>query len=499
MADRAAGGVATSVAPPPTTFGQRLAQGLRFALTGTAPDFFGPARPIAPAAQEAAIGRAFDFPAGYNLQIRPRPYEPVSFAELRGLADAYDLVRLAIETRKDQMAHLDWSIQARDTGAKDATATKLQTFFAQPDREHDFLDWQRMLLEDLLVIDAPAIYVRPTRGGQVYALEIIDGATIKRVIDDRGRTPVPPDPAYQQILKGIPAVDYTSDELIYRPRNVRSNRIYGFSPVEQLLTIVNIALRRQVSQLNYYTDGNIPDALAGVPATWTTQQIEQFQAHWDALLADDLAARRRLRFVPGEFKWQQLKTESLFDEFDEWLARVVMFCFSLPALPFVKQQNRATAATAQESAEEEGLAPLKVWQKTLMDRLLAGPLRSPGYEFVWGDQESVDPLVQAQVDHIYVTDGVRTRNEIRANLGDAPMEGGDELAAPAAPGGGNPAGAEDEEAQKLAKAASDRATENDRRARSPRTRVREGRPDSLPRGDGALGRGLVGAGEGASR
>jgi hypothetical protein len=29
--------------------------------------------------------------------------------------------------------------------------------------------------------------------------------TIKRLINDTGRTPAPPDPAYQQILKGLTA------------------------------------------------------------------------------------------------------------------------------------------------------------------------------------------------------------------------------------------------------------------------------------------------------
>ena len=87
---------------------------------------------------------------------------------------------------------------------------------------------------------------------------------IKRVLDVTGRTPLPPDPAYQQILKGIPAVDYSSDDLVYMMRNPRVSRIYGYSPVEQILTTVNIALRRQMSQLEHYTSGNVPEALAQV-------------------------------------------------------------------------------------------------------------------------------------------------------------------------------------------------------------------------------------------
>jgi hypothetical protein len=92
-----------------------------------------------------------------------------------------------------------------------------------------------------------------------------------------GRTPLPPDPAYQQVLKGLPAVNYSRDELIYAIRNPRTNRVYGYSPVEQIIMTVNIAMRRQLSQLQYYTEGNIPEAMIGVPDPWNPDQIRQFQ------------------------------------------------------------------------------------------------------------------------------------------------------------------------------------------------------------------------------
>ena len=79
------------------------------------------------------------------------------------------------------------------------------------------------------------------------ALHPLDGATIKRVIDDWGRTPQPFQDngalvhpvAYQQILKGYPAVDYAARDIIYAPRNPRPNRVYGFSPVEQIVMTAN--------------------------------------------------------------------------------------------------------------------------------------------------------------------------------------------------------------------------------------------------------------------
>ena len=101
----------------------RVAAGVRYIVSGVAPtDWFGPMQPMAPVAPPDIAGRSFDFPVGANLRIQPRPDETISFADLRGLADGYDLLRLVIETRKDQIAKLDWTIRPRDSrksGAED--------------------------------------------------------------------------------------------------------------------------------------------------------------------------------------------------------------------------------------------------------------------------------------------------------------------------------------------------------------------------------------------
>ncbi|MFI5229943.1 MAG: phage portal protein [Gemmatimonadales bacterium] len=412
--------------------------GVRLALSGKTPqEFFGPGQSLAPVAQEEAHGRAFDYPTNVNTTTRPRSGEAIDFRTLRDLADNYDLVRLAIETRKDQMGKLTWTINRADGADQDDTAKAIEAFLREPDGEHDFLDWSRMLLEDLLVIDAPAVYIRPTLGGQPFAFEQIDGATILRVLDERGRTPLPPAPgvtfdpavhtAYQQIIKGLPATNYHTNEMIYKPRNPRVHKVYGFSPVEQLLILVNIGLRRQVHQLAFYTAGNIPEMLMATPATWNPGQIEQFQKLWDQLMQGDLQARRTLKFVPGDLKPVPLRPEtSLFDVFDEWLARVVCYCFSLPPTAFVKQQNRATAESAQEAALEEGLAPLMEWKVNFVNRLIRRAWNTTDYVFAWLDETATDPLEQAQIDSIYLGGAtgqgkqVRSVDEIRDDHGWGP-------------------------------------------------------------------------------
>lgn len=421
----------------------RAVAGVRFAFTGKGGDWFGPAEPMRPVAPDEVKGRKYDFPFAVNLQAtKPRQGEPITFDQLRALADNYDLLRLVIEKRKDQLEQMEWTVQRRDMGStprderqqRDARTDAAIEFFKNPDRSSGWAGWLRQVIEDLLVLDAPALYVRRTRGGGVYALEPVDGATIKRVLDGSGRTPAAPATAYQQVLKGMPAVDYTAEELIYRPRNLRTHKVYGFGPVEQIIATVNIALRRQASMLEYYRSGNVPDALIGVPADWTPEQIRQWQEWWDAMLEGNLAERRKTKFVPGELSknFMETKQPPLKDLFDEWLARVVCFAFSIEPTPFVSQVNRATSETSREQSQSDGLLPLKNWVKSLIDDLLA-LMGTPDLEFVWNDAEAVDAQARAEINCKYVAAGILTRDEVRAEMGRDPLPDGQGASIAAAP------------------------------------------------------------------
>ena len=428
-----AGGRVTSLDPTSTIVlaGQNPSAGIE---TGKGQDWFGPLNPTQPVAPPEVAGRQLDYPSGYNLNLYPRAYEAIGFHELRGLAEAYDLVRLLIETRKDQMQQLAWSIKPiplangkRPSDDKFTTKiNEIKTFFRRPDRVHNWSAWLRMLLEDLLVIDAATLYRQRARNGSLYALLPIDGATIKRVIDDCGRTPVAPAPAYQQVLKGMPAVDYTAQDLIYAPRNVRTNRVYGYSPVEQIVMTVNIALRKQITTLQYFTEGNIPDALIGVPDTWNPDQISQFQTWFDSLMLGNTASRRHATFVPGGMTPTFTRDPELKSAIDEWLARVCCFCFSISPQPFVAQMNRATASTAHDQSISEGLIPLQNWVKELVDDIIANDFDAPELEFTWVDDREVDPNVSSQIRERDVKAGIISVNEARDDLGLEPVDGGEE-------------------------------------------------------------------------
>jgi LAGLIDADG-like domain len=59
-------------------------------------------------------------------------------------------------------------------------ARRIEALLESPDRAQDLRSWLIAFVRDLLDLDAVAVYTRRTRGGDLYALELVDGACYTR-------------------------------------------------------------------------------------------------------------------------------------------------------------------------------------------------------------------------------------------------------------------------------------------------------------------------------
>lgn len=410
----------------------RVAQAAQYVILNITPStWMSPDQPLAPMAPADVKGRQFDYQVGSNLNYIPRAREPVGFPKLRTLAENCNVLRTVIERQKDLIEAFEWAIKPREEqpGKRPAetkftaSITEITAFLQSPDNALDWGQWLRAVLEDLFVIDAVTLYRRPTLDGtRLWGLERIDGATITTMVDAGGRRPQPPSPAYQQILKGIPTADFTKDELIYYPKNPRTNRLYGCSPVQQIVTIAEAQIYRTASQKAYFDTGNLTDGMFTGPKEWSTDQLKAWQVWWDDHFSGNIEARRHGIWVPADTKFESIKQPPLKDEFDEWLARVICFAFSTSPLPFVKAMNRGNQDSQQEVAEDGGIATYMQFIKRLMDLIIREDLGHPELEFCWNTDKEFDPLIAAQIDDYRLRNGSKTLNEVRDRNGDDPYE-----------------------------------------------------------------------------
>jgi len=381
---------------------------------------FGPGIPITPGAinpVDPATGRPaprrYEYQVAQNINITETRNVP--FKTLRAAAEQIDILRRCVEVIKGKISGLEWDIVlGQDASEKIMSESggdhvramvkaraefndeiyRMKTFWENPDKSNGltFTDWLNIALEEILVIDGLAIWPQKTVGGELYGLQILDGATIKPMLDDRGMRPMPPQAAYQQILYGFPRAEFsansddpqadgefTSDDLAYLVRNRRTTSVYGFSPVERALPLADIYLRRQQWIRAEYTDGVLPELMFSTDATWGTNP--DLLRAWENILNDDLAGqteqRKRARILPTGITpiVNEAYGEKFKDTLDDFLIASICGHFGVQPTEIGYSPKggglggKGFEEGKQTSAEVIGVQPIVNWLNKMMTNL----------------------------------------------------------------------------------------------------------------------------------
>ena len=428
---------------------------------------FGPGNPITPGAINPlrADGRPdprrYEYQVAQNINITPTRLVP--FTTLRGAADQIDILRRCVEVLKSKITSLDWDIvlgndasekivaesggdhiramaKAREEYTEDIN--RLRVFWENPDKANGlvFADWLTIALEEILVLDAWAVWPQKTVGGDLYGLQILDGSTIKPLLDDRGMRPMAPAPAYQQILYGFPRSefsansddpasdgDFTADDLAYMVRNRRTMTVYGYGPVERSLPLADIYLRRQQWIRAEYTDGVLPELMFTTDATWGTNP--DLLRAYENILNDDLSGqteqRKRARLLPQGITpvTNDAYGEKFKDTLDDFLIASICGHFGVQPTEIGYTQKSGLGGGGLESgkaanAEHIGVQPIVNWLNKMITNLSYAYLDMPReLEFKLMMSKRDDDESSAKKAQIEVLSAGKTVNERRSELG----------------------------------------------------------------------------------
>ena len=452
-----------------TTYGQTDALP-RNPITPTVP--FSPGMPIIPGAINP-VGdsgrpdpRRYEYQVAQNINITETKLVP--FKTLRAAADQIDILRRCIEVIKSKVVGLDWDIvlaedaseklineiggtrvramnEARNRYTEDIT--RLRSFWEQPDKANGivFADWLNIALEEVLVIDALAIWPQKAVNGDLYGLQILDGSTIKPLIDDRGMRPMPPYPAFQQILYGFPRSEFTapteiettdgeftSDELSYLIKNRRTTSVYGYSPTERALALADIYLRRQQWLRAEYTDGVTPELLMKTDANFGNNPdlLRAYENIFNDELAGQTEQRKRVRLLPTGMEPVQFDGygERFKDTLDNYLVHSICGHYGvLPSEIGFSAKGGLGQSGLQEgeamSGEMLGANPTVIWLSKMLTNLSYVYLGMPReLEFKFMPSKRDDAESKARSRDIELKNGSITLNELRSESGRSLIE-----------------------------------------------------------------------------
>lgn len=348
--------------------------------------------------------------SGGNL--RQYPDSRFSPDTLRDLSVNYPILRACINYRKREMTKLEWAVVPEETSKtveerekvkKDIRAVNDFLKFPTGDRSVSFRHFLNQLIEDLLVLDAVAIYRRKNRKQGIYGYLPIDGGTIDLVLNEDGTTPQPPQVAYIQTIDGQDTAKLTTDELIYRMMNPRTYTPYGLSPVETLVMTITTALKLSTYNLGYLSEGNVPEGFVELPKDVASNpdQLQLWQEAWDAMMSGNVNKQRKIKFLPEGMKWHPIKKqeEMEFKRFEEWLLLNTCSIMEVPpqAIGFQFERGKGATEAEWEIGKERSAFPTANFIREIMDEIIKYDLNQSHLKFNWTNINPTNRKEEAEV------------------------------------------------------------------------------------------------------
>lgn len=154
-------------------------------------------------------------------------------------------------------------------------------------RRDNFSGFMAKQIRDSLVLDSAPIeteYKRDKRRG-IDGFYAVDGATIRLCSESgyRGDDEI----FALQVVQGNIRAAYTYDDLIYVPRNPRTDVMvggYGMSETELLVQTVTGFLNAMTYNLKYFDSNAIPKGMLHLSGNYSESDLNSFKRYWNAMV-----------------------------------------------------------------------------------------------------------------------------------------------------------------------------------------------------------------------
>ena len=434
----------------------------------------GPAMPYLPAPLDPvfddsgrALPRRYQYDVAQNLNLNDKH---VPWSTLRALAEQCDVVHRCIEIKTSEIVGLEWDftvsdhaiskiMQEQNVGHAKANMIARDEFGEEIDRLKQFWEnpyvhgdrgWAEWITEACwqhFVYDAIPVYPRYNLGGDVIGFEIIDAATIKPLLDNRGDIPHPPAPAFQQILWGFPRGEYQAsptndgefftdkgqngeyvrDQLAYFVKNRRTWSPYGYSATEESIPAASLYLERQMWLKSEFTEGTMPTTFMKTDS----EELDHLKlASLERVINDTLtgstAERHRIKMLPKSFDPVFAPTidERYKADYDEFLIKRISSPFGitptqLGITPRSGLGGKGMAEGEQDNAETMSKRPTEAFLVDMVNSLSRRFLEtSRSVTFVLADPGTIRESVEkAQALQTSLYSGQKTLNTVQSELG----------------------------------------------------------------------------------
>lgn len=345
-------------------------------------------------------------------------------------------------------------------------------------KRDNFSNFMSKIVRDSLVLDSSPIeteFKRDRRLG-LDGFYAVDGATIRLCNEDGYRGD---DELFAlQVVQGNLRAAYTYDDLIYVPRNPRTDVLtggYGMSETELLVKVVTGFLNAMTYNLKFFDSNAIPKGLLHLTGDYSNDDLNSFKRYWNAMVRGinnawtlPVMVSKNQESKASFEKFGVDVNEIMFAKWMTFLTSIICAIYGIA--PDEINFESFTAGTSSLSgsdteeklinSKDKGLRPLLSHFEDIFSDYIVSEF-SDKYVFRWSglDEKDEKQLWDEEKSLLTVNEARKSRNwdEVKEPWGDAPLnqtlmpawmaaQAGSESGVPGQPGEPNEGGAKDGDA-----------------------------------------------------
>lgn len=309
-------------------------------------------------------------------------------------------------------------------------------------KRDNFPSFMAKLVRDSLTMDSMAIETEWKRDKAMGldGLYAVDGATIRLCSEDgyKGDDEI----FALQVVQGQIRAAYTYDDLIYVPRNPRTDVIaggYGLAETELLIRVVTGFLNAFSYNTKYFDSNAIPKGVLNLYGNYSDDDINAFKRYWNGMVKGVNNAWTLPVMVSKDAesaaKFENFGVEASEIMFSKWmtfLGSIICAIYGIAPdeINFESFTSGASSLSGSDTEEklsfskDKGLLPLLSYLEGTLSEYVIGEF-SDKYEFQWTglDEEDQKTVFERKklimtVNEMRAEDGM---DKVDGDWGDAPL------------------------------------------------------------------------------
>lgn len=302
-------------------------------------------------------------------------------------------------------------------------------------KRDNFSAFMARSVRDSLIMDSAPIEteMKRDRSRGIDGFYSIDGATIRLTPEEGFRGDE--DVFALQVVNGMIRTSYTLDDLVYEPRNPRTDVIlsgYGMSEVELLVKIVTGFLNALQLNLRGFSDNSIPRGVLHLTGNYSQDDLVAFRRYWNSmvkgaasswsvpvLVSKDQESKAAFENFGIEF------SEMYFSKWMTFLTSIVCAVYGMAPdeINFESFTNGTSSLSGSDTeqkltaSKDKGLRPLLSYYENLITDYIIADFDDK-YVFRWTGLDEEDEEKRHEMRKL-----ILTVNEARAQEGFDKMDG----------------------------------------------------------------------------